>query len=195
MTEYEKGSIHIRAVFNVVGSPKEHVEASLKEYIENIKKDKRITFLQEHFEPAVEKEKIWHTFSELDLVIKNIDVLIWLVINFNPASIEIVEPASLTLSNRQLTAWITNLISKLDEIGLAAKQVGSENKMLIKNMNRLIKNSVLLCLSGGIQVPEEISKTLGIDTKFINQFLEALIKEKRVKQEGDKFVKLKIQKV
>ena len=189
MAEFEKGAIHARVVFQVVGDPKEHVENSLKKYIENLRTDKRIRIIQEHFEPSVEKEKLWHTFAELDIVVKSIDVLVWIVINFGPASIEIVEPTNLSISNKKMTNWLMEIIAKLGEIGMLAKQIGSENKLLIKNMNRIIKNGILLCLSTGKQTIPDIHHSLGIDEAHTREFLAALIKEGKIIKDGDRFVK------
>ena len=33
------GKIEIRAIIEMLGAPKEHIEATLKEYVENLKKD------------------------------------------------------------------------------------------------------------------------------------------------------------
>src|SRR5687767_13589124 len=88
-----KGWIRAIITFEVVGKPKEHVERSLGEYIDNVKKDERVIFLKEDREEAIEHEDgMFSTFSESEMLVKGLDTFTWLCINFSPASIEVLEP-------------------------------------------------------------------------------------------------------
>ena len=53
MAEAEKQGEHVhircRAIIEVLGKPKEHVENSIKEYIEHIKQDSELVILNEEY--------------------------------------------------------------------------------------------------------------------------------------------------
>src|SRR6056297_2970226 len=104
----ESGALRVLVTFEVVGKPKAHVEKSLDEYLTNLKKDERITIVTEERGEAEEQEGFWSTFAESEMIINDLGTVIWLCINFSPASIEILEPENKTMTAPALTAWIND---------------------------------------------------------------------------------------
>ncbi len=119
------------------------------------------------------------------MLVDGLEKLTWLCFNYSPASVEILKPLEFSFEARELQNWLNDLLAKLHEVGLVSKQVSSQNKLLVKNMNRLIKNSILLCVSLGLETPREVSERIGIDYKQLKPFFEALMREgKLVLEEG-----------
>ncbi len=183
-----KGHILCKVIFEMAGNPKEHVESSLKKYISAIKEDPNYIFMNEYFAPAEENEGIWSTFFESDVLVSNFEKLNLLCFNLTPASIEIIEPENFTLTQKELTYWYNDLLSKLHEVSITLKNFTSENEMLKVNLNRAIRNSIVLSLTEPKSV-EEISAKVGIDKEHIQPFIDALVKEKSIIVDGNKYMK------
>lgn len=182
------GYILCKVIFEMAGNPKEHVEKTLKDYIAKIKEDPNYIFMNEYYAPLEENEGIWSTFLESDILVANFEKLNILCFNLSPASIEIIEPETFTLTQKNITYWYNDLLSKIHEISAAMKNLGSENDLLKINLNRLIQNCVILALSEP-KTLDEISFKVGIDKEHLQPFVDALIKEKNIVLEGNKYMK------
>ena len=184
-----KGHIQCRVIFEMAGNPREHVEKTLKEYIEKIKEDPNFIFVTEYYAPAEENEdKIWSTFCESEIVASSLDKLNLLCFNLGPASVEILQPESLTLSDKKLGELYNDFISKLHEVGIIMKNATSESDLLKVNLNRAIRNCVVLALVEP-KTAHEIAEKVGIDTEHLQPFLDAMIKEKSLVKDGEKYHK------
>lgn len=183
-----KGHILCKVIFEMAGNPKEHVESTLKKYISAIKEDPNYIFMNEYLAPAEENEGIWSTFFESDVLVSNFEKLNILCFNLTPASIEIIEPENFTFTQKEMTYWYNDLLSKLHEVSITLKNFTSENEMLKVNLNRAIRNSIVLSLTEP-KTAEEISSKVGIDKEHIQPFIDALVKEKSIILEGNKYMK------
>lgn len=178
----------VRTIFEVLGRPKEHVEKTIKAYIENIKTDEEITLKSEEYEPVEELEEgMFSAICEVELDIASIEKLTWLCMNFSPASIEVLSPSTLTIEDKDITHWLNDLLSKLHEIGVQQKSLGSQNAGLVRNFNAMTRNAIILTLNEP-RDKAHISHRIGLDEEFTEKFLEALIKEKKVKKDKNKYV-------
>ncbi|MEM4637692.1 MAG: hypothetical protein QXK76_01530 [Candidatus Woesearchaeota archaeon] len=183
-----KGYVFCRIIFEMAGNPKEYVEESLKKYISKIKEDPEYIFMNEYFAPAEEKDGIWSTFFESELLVSNLEKLNILCFNLGPASVEILEPENFSFTQKDLTYWYNDIISKIHEISIELKNAASENNLLKVNLNRAIKNSIILSLSEPRTI-EEISSRVGIDKEQLKPFLDSLIKEKNLILDGNRYIK------
>ncbi|MFC1648755.1 hypothetical protein ACFL1B_04825 [Nanoarchaeota archaeon] len=186
-----EGWIRIDMLFELVGNPKEHVEQLLQSYMTNIKTDSGVLVINEDYGDAEEiGDGLFSTFVEADMLVHGLDKLTWLSFNFSPASIEIKEPIKFDIGAAELQNWVNDLLSKLHEVGAMSQQIASQNKLLVKNMNRVIKNSVMLCISLGFDTPKEIEDKTGIPYKQLKPFFEALMREGRLKLHENKYKKI-----
>lgn len=183
----DSGYLRINIIFEVVGKPKEHVEKTIKVYIENIKKEEDLHILKEEYEPAEDAgEELFSTIAELEMLVSSFEKLTWLCINFSPASVEILEPAKLTIEQKEITHWLNDLLSKLHEIGMVQKTVRSQVDGLIRNFNAMTRNAILLVLKEPATM-ETISKKIGMPADHAEKFIDALIKEKRIKKDKNTY--------
>lgn len=186
-----EGFIRANVLFEVIGSPKEHVENALKNYLENIKLTANVIVLKEDLEPAEDLGNgLFSTFAEVDLMVKGLEKLTWLCFNYSPASIEIIDPPEFKFKEKELSNWLNDLLAKLHEIGALSKQVSAENKMIVQSMNRLIKNAILVAVDDGRHTPKEIEERTGIDYKQLKPFFEALIKEGKIHLMRDQYKRI-----
>lgn len=178
-----KGYIRVHAMFEVVGSPKEHVSHAIREYLKAIKNDPQILVIKEEYAEPLEENKLWSTFCEAELLVLGLDKLTWLAIEFTPASLEIIEPDLLTYKNKDLTHWTNDLLAKLHEVGTVTKALNQKNKFLEMNTSVVVRNCILALLEKE-RTEQELSDMLGIGKESILQFLNALEGEKRIVKKG-----------
>jgi len=180
----------LRAIvtFEVAGKPKEHVETSLDKYLKNIEKDDRITIEHQDREEAIEHDDgMWSVFSECELVVKDLETITWLCINFSPASVEILDPDELTMEARDVTNWFNDLLSKLHEVSANYRNQQGANEHLVLAMNQLIQNAILLALKRGKKTEKELEKDTGISGVQMEPFLAHLVKLKKVRKDGETY--------
>ncbi|MGM5480016.1 MAG: hypothetical protein ACQESC_00985 [Nanobdellota archaeon] len=178
----EKGYVRATVIFELVGKPKEHVTQSIKAYLENIKTDSQIEVIDEDYEDTEEMEEgMFSTVVEADMLIASLEKFTWLCINFTPASIEMIEPESVTITQKEWGNWMNDLLSNLHEIGMTTKTLRNQNTGLVKNFNAMTRNAILLALQKPLDA-KTISKRIGLDEKNTTKYLEALKKENKITQ-------------
>ncbi len=171
----QKGWIRCIVTFEIVGKPEKHVETSLKGFLDNIKKDHRVVILQEELLDAAEVDDgLFSAVAEEEMLVKNLETLTWLSINFSPASIEIIEPTELEVQSRDITNWLNDLLANLHELSTNIRGDRNAVEHLSIAMNQLIQNSILLSLRTGSKTVAEISKAVGVHTEQLTPFLKVM---------------------
>jgi len=183
----EEGYIQAIIVFEIVGSPKEYVERALKNHLDKLKAEKGIEFIKEDIEKPEKQDNYWSTFAEVEMLVKGLEKFTWICMDFMPASVEIMAPEELSFKGRELTNWLNDLLAKNHEIGLLAQQLGQQNKLMVKNINALIRNAILICVDSKINKPKEIAERIGVSEKDLKPVFEAMIKEGKIKKDGKKY--------
>jgi len=181
----EKQHIRCKTIIEVLGKPKEHVEKTIKEYIENIKKDPDLIILKDHFADAKKQEEMWSIFTELEMVVKGIPKLIGFCFDYMPSSIEVLKPDKLELNNKETANFLNDLQARLHSMDMLIKQLKNENSFLKRNMHNVFKNIILVALAQAKLKKEQLSKITGIVEKELEIYLNKLIEEKIIKKEGD----------
>lgn len=190
----KEGAVLAHASFELIGNPKEHIEKTLRGYVNNIKTDSQITVLSEEFGEAEQIEGgLWSTYVDTELLVNSLDKFIWLCINFMPANIEIITPKELKFKEKDFTNWLNDLLAKLHEISNTVRQTKINNDAITKGMNALIQNSILLAAEK-CNGSAEISKKLGIPEKQLQPFFDALVKNNKLNKKGDEYFRGKQRK-
>lgn len=187
-----QGYVQSRVIMEVVGKPKEHVEAAIKEYLEKLGKNPDLEVLKEDISEAkeVKDEKnpgLWGAFAEIEMLTKNFQILINFCFDYMPSSVEIIEPKELKLKDSQITSILTDLQGKLHQIDMIAKQLNNENIFLKKNTKALLRNNISILLLKSKLTADQLSKFVGLKKEELEKFLEIMIKENRVRKEEGKY--------
>ncbi|HJN56595.1 MAG: hypothetical protein QF436_00100 [Candidatus Woesearchaeota archaeon] len=180
----DKTHIRCKVIIEVLGKPKEHVEKSLKGYVDKIKTDSELIVMNTEFADAEEKEKLWAAFAEIDMVAKGIPKLIAFCFDYMPSSIEISKPEELNMKKSTIEDFINNLQARLHDVDMIVKKLKNENDFLKKNMSAAVKNSILISLVSGNIGKETISKITGIKGEELQMFLDDLLKEKKISEDN-----------
>jgi hypothetical protein len=187
----KSGAVLALVSFEVVGNPKEHVEKTMKEFMDNIKKDSQMKVISEDYGEAEEvndSNGLWSTFCDTEMLFDNLDKINWLCVNFMPSSIDIIAPEELRFKDKELTNWFNDILAKLHEVSIGYRQNSLKEELLTKNMNFLIQNAILLAAEHHHD-KKEIGKRVGIDAAQLEPFFEALIKSHKLERKGEDYHK------
>ena len=177
----KKGYLRAAVIFEVIGKPKEHIDKTLRGYIERIKQEKDVLVANEAFDEVqeVKENNFFSAVAELEMLFETPEKLNWLCINFSPASIELIEPESITLKQQELTLWVNDMLSRMHQVAMQTKQLNSEHQGLIRNFNAMTRNAILLTLREPLEI-NSIARKIGLDDKTTQKFLDALITENKI---------------
>ncbi len=181
----EKTHLRCKIIIEILGKPKEHVEKTIKDYVESIKKDSGFIVMGSDFADAQEKDGLWTTFVELDMVIKGLPKLIAFCFDYMPSSVEISKPEELIVQNSTVENLINDLQARLHTVDMVVKKQKNENDFLRQNLAKAAQNVILISLSRGKMTKESLSKLTGIHEKELEIFLENLEKENKIKKEEE----------
>jgi len=181
----EQTHIRCKIIIEILGKPREHVEKTLREYTDKIKNDSDLIILNSNFSEAVEKEKLWATFTELDMIIKGIPKLIAFCFDYMPSSIEITKPDEFIMKKSTVEDLVNDLQARLHEVDMIIKKQKNENEFLKQNLNKGVSNAILISLASGNMDKENLSKVTGVPEKELIIFLDNLIKENKIIKENN----------
>jgi hypothetical protein len=181
----EGTKIRFRTIIEVLGKPKEHIETALKGYVEKIKEDSDLMVMHEDFAEAAAKGDLWSAFVELEVIANDVPKLIGFCFDYMPSTLEIIKPEEFLLKDRVISDFLNDLQARLHKVDMAVKQLKMENEFLKKNMQTLVKNIVLISLTKNSLSLEKLSRAAGIPEQEIKSFLDKLIKEEKIKKDGD----------
>ena len=188
MTDAEKqgenAHIRCRAIIEVLGKPKEHVESAIKEYIKHIGEDSELVILKEDYSEIKEQGTLWTKFVELDLIVKGTSKLMGFCFEYMPSSIEVTKPEHLIMSNAELSSFLNDLQARLHNVDMIVKQLKGENDFLKRNTNAILHNTIMICLKVNSLPIEQISQITGVEQKELEAFIETLVRENKIKKEG-----------
>ncbi|MBN2880971.1 hypothetical protein JXM83_02865 [Candidatus Woesearchaeota archaeon] len=186
----EKGYLKSRIMFELVGKPKEHIENTLKKYLEDIEtKEEDSVILSTEFGEAQEIEGgLFSTYCDAEVLVQNPSVLASFCYEYMPASIEIEEPTEMRITNQDYSNTFNDLLFRLHEVSLELKKNIGKLKFAENNTVKLIYNLVILSLKKEAKSIDEIYEDTMVDKAELEKFLERLVEMKRiVKQEDGKF--------
>jgi|TARA_Y100000310_G_scaffold336554_1_gene421437 hypothetical protein len=180
----EETHIRCKIIIEVLGKPKEHVEKTIRMYVDKIKNDSGFIVLKSEFADAKEKEDLWTTFVELELIIKGIQKLIAFCFDYMPSSVEILKPEEFSMKKSTIEDLLNDLQARLHQVDMIVKQQKNENEFLRKNLNKSASNAILIALASGSLDKEKLSKITGIANKELEILLGNLIKEDKIRKEN-----------
>lgn len=189
MESVSTGKTHLRCkvIMEMLGKPKEHVEKTIRMYVDNIRNDQDLIVLNAEFSDATEKDNLWAVFSELDMVIKGIPKLIAFCFDYMPSSIQIIKPEEFMMTHSLIENFANDLQARLHNVDMVVKKLKNENEFIKKNMNTVIKNTISVSLAYGSMDKDRISKITGINILELEPFLQEMIKEKKILEENGNY--------
>ena len=176
-----------RVIIEILGAPKEHIEKTLKEYIESLKKDGKMEIVKEDIVPAKEQDKLFSAFAELDIRFANANKLIDFCFDSMPSSVEILEPEKIEMDSAALATTLNDMQSKLHHSDMIIKTLKAKGSLLDKNAKSVLTNFIYFLLKEGPKDVEYISENMGIAPKQLKPFLDDLMKKGRLSEKEDRY--------
>lgn len=178
-----------KAIIQMVGAPKEHIEATLKDYVTKLKEDKDKEFVNEEYMPAEKNEddQFFSCFAELDIWMKNIDTLINFSFYSMPASIEILEPEEFKLNSAEFSNILNTVQNKLHNIDMTVKQLRAQNTLMNEKLTTSLKNMITLVLSSGPKDAAELAKLVGVSEEAATKLASQLASDGRIENINNKY--------
>ncbi len=189
----DEGYILCRSIIEIAGTPKEHIEKTIKLVVEDIKKKKNIIlksgdiFKTKEIElkELKKKGKLFSTYAELELLFKDIPTLIEFCFDYMPSSLEILEPKDLELETNEFAGLLNDLLAKLHQVDMILKGLRAENKILNENASNLLRNLIILSLDKP-KTLKEVSKNIGIPEEQLSPFIKVMVEKGKIKFEKEK---------
>ncbi len=192
----EQGQIHLRSIIELMGAPKEHIQSTLQKFVEKISNDSDLTLLKAEFSEPKETEesegKFYMCFVEIEMLAKDISTVSFFCFDYMPSSVEIIAPEMMQYKAQALSSFFNDVQARLHALDKFLKETIAKQKNLLMNSNRLLRNNIIIVLDhdGSLSL-DELSKKVGIPAEQLQPFLDAMIEEKYLNKDGDKFLLIK----
>ncbi len=181
------GGIKFRTIIEILGAPKEHVDKTLKQYVDKIKKDKNYKVHRVSVEKAKERGKLFAAFAELDISTKDVNKVVGFCFDYMPSSIEVSEPSELTFKSKEMSDFFNDLQAELHKLDMMVKELRAKNTLLEKNAKQILKNAILMSLKEKNKDLAALSKSAGLPQQYTESLLKELISEKWIAKEGNEW--------
>src|SRR3989338_1937211 len=183
----ELGYIQVRSIIEVLGKPKEHVENSIKGYVDKIKTDSNIKLISSEYSAPKEVNNLWTMFVEIEFLIKNIDLLISFCFDYMPSTVELISPTSFRIDGSAFSGLLSDLQGRLHDIDMRVKILRKENEFIKNNFKNILLNYVNVLIASGDIGLDDLSKYTGVGKAELAKFLDTLIAENKIKKNQDMY--------
>lgn len=183
-------NIRCSTILEILGKPKEHVEKTIRDYVQKLRDDDAYVVLSEKFSEAEEQEesKMWSAFVELEMLCKGLESVVRFCFEYMPSSIEIDKPDRMEVSSTITNRTFNDLMARLHKVDMIVKQLKNENDFLRQNLRTSIKNLIAVSLGAAPMTREQLVKATGIGEDQIGPFIEELEKEEKIRNDGERYV-------
>jgi hypothetical protein len=179
----DAGQYLARAIIEIVGKPKEHIEETMNSLLLKLSQDVRfgLTMIDTKKANKVDKsDGLFTIFTEVEILARTPSDIIFFGSEYMPSNIEVIEPTSIELQGADFSAMFNEYISRIHATDFEYKKLKAENNILSQSLSIMVKNSILILLNLGPRNLEDISKVVGVDADQTKIFLEGLVKDKKI---------------
>lgn len=140
-----------RIIFEVMGSPKEHIEATMKGVIDRLGIDKKVKILNYNiFDAApMEKTKMWSTYAEVELETDKMNNLLEICFDYMPSTLEILEPAGIDIDTNDISNLMNDMLAKMHNFTMLIHKMKAEIKRSNQKMQSLETYTKILAKKAG----------------------------------------------
>lgn len=175
-----------------MGKPKEHVDSTLKGYLQKLKENSRYNVTKEELSELKQHEEseLWMAFAELEIKTSGVAEIIDFCFDYMPSLIEIIEPEELQLDSLTISSFLNDMQAKLHGVDMIVKQMKIENQLTNQSLARLLNNFITILLRDHNLSSEQLSKLTGMNIDVLEDYLDKMIDEGKIDlKEGIYFLK------
>ena len=123
----------IRALIEVLGFPEEHIKEIVKKVLEKLEKEDGIEIInKEIHETQTVKETFFSCFTELELKIHDLSILLKFCYDYLPSNIEILDADNITIPSREFNLSINEMLERLHQYNIIVNNLSNQVKKLEK---------------------------------------------------------------
>ncbi len=129
--------IKVKAIIEVAGFPKEHIDDTIVKVVDKIKTEFKI-IESKIFETIALKDKMegfWSSFCEVEIDFKKFDEISTFCFEYMPSSIEIIEPEQLNFNNIETGNVFNDLLARLHHYDMMLKNLTASNEIMKKKLD------------------------------------------------------------
>jgi hypothetical protein len=179
--------IRVKAIVEMLGSPKEHVHKTLADYVDALNKNKRHTVNSFDIAEPEKRNELWTAFVEIDMTFPNADALVGFCFESMPSSIDIIEPENVSFEAGVLTGLLNDLQARLHSVDMSLKTLTAEKTMVDRNAMFVLHNFVRHCIKEGTDTAEKLSPIVGLPPERITPFLSEMTEKRMLIKKGDSY--------
>jgi hypothetical protein len=136
----DQGWIRCAIVIEVLGKPADYIDTVIKKTIEELEKKKDIVeIISKKFYEPTPIESMFSTFTEVELLIKDMKTLTEFVFVYMPSHIEIIEPKDIKMNLHSANDFINAMAARMHQYDAIIKRASFENKILRHELEKLGK--------------------------------------------------------
>lgn len=195
----EKGEVLVRAMLEVAGSPKEHIEKVIVKLVDKLEEQPYVSSLisEEIFEAAEHEEhkSVFTSVAEVEVWFKEKASLADFVFDFMPASVEVIEPEISEVKNNIFSNFCNEFSAKLHKTEMFVKNLNVQQQVLERRLNVLLRNFIMSQLFLSRRKLPELSKIIGIPEETLKSFMELLKNDGEIIEQDGVYIYNKERKI
>jgi len=136
----EENKIEIVMILETLGKPAEYLKEFLEGIAEKISNEKNVKVVGKKIaEPkkVPEREEVYSSFLEINLEVGDLRTLLFLVLQYMPAHVEIISPENLNIKKYDLDLFFNELSRRLHQYDELARIALNERQILINQVKYL----------------------------------------------------------
>ncbi len=174
-----------RIIIEMLGAPKDHIEQTMRTYVDKLKKTQ--TVLKADIADAEETSKIFSIYTELEMRFTDLAALLDFCFESMPSSVEVVEPATFSITLDKLNAFLNDLQARLHEADAIIKTERTRKQILDMNATNIFRRFLIYLVERGHVTASEMSHYVGVHPQSLVPFLDKLVEEKKLKKDGEQY--------
>ena len=128
--------IQTKIIIELLGSPKEYIEETMKKVLSELKTRKDVTILSLETSDAKEVEKFYSVFSDIEMKCNDISILIGICFDFMPSSVEIISPKDLSFESKEMENLLNDLLARLHQESMLIRNLHAENLLMKQKLKK-----------------------------------------------------------
>jgi tRNA A58 N-methylase Trm61 len=180
--------IRINFILEIIGQPKQHIKTALDGLLDDIDQHDNITVrTKDVSDPEQTEDDFWAVFADIDATVTDITTVGHIANNYNPASIELVEPATVEIKRKDFNDLFADTLAKLHINNTQIQKLKSVKEDMTRNINALVRNAVLLSLEQDDKTKEEIADDIGVSPDDLDELLSTMEDENRLRHDDGEY--------
>jgi len=128
--------IKAKIIIELLGSPKEYIEETMKKVLDELKARKEVSILKQETSDAKEVEKFYSVFSDIEMKCNDISTLIGICFDFMPSSVEIISPENLSFESKEMENLLNDLLARLHQESMLIRNLHAENLLMKQKLKK-----------------------------------------------------------